>query len=137
MAMKIEQQLSYEYVRQEFEDVGEDLDQDLSIVRISVTRDVHTDSMDLEVCIYGQENDTDGPSVVQAVYSEADLVQGEETLGKRAFYVNTVLSLFDQDLLDLFIRSRTKIIWNDGDTTCRQIDPAHDGKTDILLPQNQ
>lgn len=137
MAMKPEQQMSYEYVRQEFEDVGEEMGQDLSVVRISMIRDVHTDSMDLEVCIYGQENNTDDPPVVQTVYSGADLLQGEETLEKRVFYANSVLSLFDQGLLDLFIELETRITWNDGDVTCKQIDPSHDDNTDILLPQDQ
>ena len=137
MAVNIEQQLTYEYVRQEFEDVGEDLDQDLSVVRVSMTCDVHTDSMDLEVCIYGQENSADDPPVVQTVYSGADLLQGEGILGKRAFYAKTVLSLFDQNLLDLFIRASIKIVWNDEDIICKQIDPGHDDNTDILFAQDQ
>lgn len=137
MTMKIEQQLTYDYVRQEFEDVGEDLFQDLSVVRLSMTCDVHTDSMDLEVCIYGQENGADDPPVVQTVYSVTDLVQGEENLGNRALYANSVLSLFDQVLLDLFIRVRIKIVWNDGDITCKKIDPGHDDNTDFLFAQEQ
>jgi hypothetical protein len=39
-----------------FVEADEDLMPDLSVVRISMIRDVHYDSIDLKVLVYGQEN---------------------------------------------------------------------------------
>jgi hypothetical protein len=42
-------------LEQVFIEADEDLMPDLSVVRISIIRDVHYDSIDLKVLVYGQE----------------------------------------------------------------------------------
>jgi len=126
MSMEIQENiLRYKFVQEEFEDVGECLKDELSSVQVSLTKDVHTDSVDLEICIYGKEYESDAFPIVQYVQS----MFGEVVVP------NLLLSLFDQELLELFIDSGTKIHWNQGDLTYKQIDPVAHNNIGFLFAQ--
>lgn len=128
--------LQYKFVQQEFEDVGECLNDDLSFVRVSVIKDVHTDSVDLEICIYGQDSDVDSPPVVQCRYSgESDIFDSNLLKAGGAVAPSRVVSLFDADLLDVFTSSGIKIHWNEGDITFEEIDPVPQKNRGLLFVQ--
>ena len=130
--------LSYESVQQEFKDVGECIRDDLSTVRVSMVRDVHTDSFDLEICIYGRDCDADSAPIVQRLYSgESDTFDAGVLRTGGAVAPYRVLSLFDQELLDLFTRSGIKIHWNEGDVTHVEIDPVFRNNIGLLFVQDR
>jgi hypothetical protein len=129
--------LKYDYVKQEFEDVGESLNKDLSHIKMSLTRDVHTESFDIEICIYGQDTGDSEP-IVQCTFSGESVVFNVERLrtdGAVAPY--EVLSLFDQKLLDIFILNGLKIHWNDGDVTHKMINPTPRMNVGLLFAQDR
>ncbi|GAB6145007.1 hypothetical protein [Desulfocicer niacini] len=127
--------LSFPFVRQEFEDVGECLALDLSAIKVSLTRDVHTDSYDIEICIYGQEDIPDSPPVIHHRCAGTSSIQPLKACGGVPPY--RVLSLFDQDLLDLFTDKGMMIRWNHGDLTARDIDPVLHKNIGLLFAQEQ
>jgi len=130
--------LSYEYVQREFKDVGESINEDLSTVSVSMVRDVHTDSFDLDICIYGRDCDVDSAPIVEYLYSgESDIFDADVLRAGGGVAQYKVLSLFDQGLLELFHRSGLKIHWNDGDVTHVEIDPISLENVCMLFAQDR
>lgn len=127
--------LSFPFVRQEFEDVGECLALDLSAIRVSLTRDVHTDSYDIEICIYGQGSTPDSPPVIHHRCAGESSIEPLKACGGVPPY--RVLSLFAPDLLDLFISKEMMIRWNDGDLTARDIDPVLHQNSGLVFAQER
>jgi hypothetical protein len=130
--------LNYDFVKHEFEDVGENINEDLSTIRITLTRDIHTESVDLEICIYGKDHEVDSDPIVQNLYSgKSDIFDAGMLRTSGAVAPYKVLSLFDQRLLDLFTNSKIKIHWNEGDDTHAEIDPSPKKNIGLLFVQDQ
>ena len=117
--------LTYDFVSQEFNDVGESMEEDLSMVTATLSRNVLDESYDFEICIYGQDSDDDSPPIVQSVYVRVLDVFDERMLKKTGSVdPYRVLSLFDQRMLRLLMRSGIKIQWNAGEDSYAVIDPV-------------
>lgn len=128
--------LKTEMIAQEFEDVGEDLEADLSGVHVKAVRDVHDGGVELEIYVFGKGLEENEPPVVHVPIpmssglfdDEADL---EETVSPAS-----ILKLFDDSFLKLVNQKGLKIIWNPGWPTEAVIFPA-DGSSSSLYPQDQ
>lgn len=130
--------LTYDFVKKEFEDVNENINEDLSTIRITLTRDIHTDSADLEICIYGKDHDVDSDPIVQSLYSgESDIFDSGMLRTGGAVAPYRVLALFDQKLLDLFINPKIKIHWNESDATHAELDPRPEKNIGLLFVQDR
>jgi len=104
----------------------------LSAIKVSLTRDVHTDSYDIEICIYGQESAPECLPVIHHRCAGESSIEPLKKCGGVPPY--RVLSLFDPDLLDLFIGKEMMIRWNDGDLTARNIDPVLHKNSGLVFP---
>ncbi len=125
--------IEFEEVVDEFIDVGETID-DLSVVRLFLVKDVHDDSLELTVEIFGAgDPDEEGP--VLEFNINTDFLLQEDNLVK-GINSKTIPALFDSDLLDTMIDRGTQIIWNYGDETEKQISLSKPGSI-ALLPMLQ
>jgi len=130
--------LRYNIVKQEFEDVGESITEDISVIRILFTRDVHFNAYDLEIGIYGQDCDEDSIPIVYSQYSGDSVILDVNISGSGAGVAPyQVLEFFDQELLALFVKMGIKIHWNQGDYTYKEIDPVQQKNIGLLFAQDQ
>ena len=122
--------IKFDAVEHEFSDIGEDINSDLSVIRISLIRDTHYDSYDLGVEIFGDgEPDEVGP--VMELYVDLDTLLIEEELFQ-GINKNKIQSLFDSDLLNELIQRKVRVEWNNGDETGELIDIADPGEGFLL-----
>ena len=129
--------LTYKFVSQEFDDVGESLDNDLSIVTATLSRSILDESYKFEICIYGREVDDYDAPIVQNVYARVPNLFDEEMLQNAgAVDPNRVLSLFDQEMLRLLMKLKIKIRWNVGEESYGEIDPESHQNTGLLFVQD-
>ena len=112
-------------VEHEFFDVGEDFD-DLSLIRISLIKDVRYDSFDLFVEICG-DGDPDEVGPVLEFYIDLDSLVTEEELFK-GIARQKIPSLFEPELLKELIQRKIRVEWNNGDETGEVIDLTDPGE---------
>jgi hypothetical protein len=122
-------------MEKEFIDVGEELQHDISALIITLTRDVHFDSCDCEVSVYGR--DDDNPVVCKAVEILQDIVDEERLRAGHPVDSSDILSLFDGEMLGLLTRRDIRIGWNPEWVTEAEIDPATAKSSDQLYPEDQ
>ena len=129
--------LTYKFVSQEFDDVGESLDNDLSIVTATLSRSILDESYKFEICIYGREVDDYDAPIVQNVYARVPNLFDEEMLRNAgAVDPHRILSLFDQEMLRLLMKLKIKIRWNVGEESYGEIDPESHQNTGLLFVQD-
>lgn len=122
-------------MEEEFIDVNEDLQHDISAVVVTLTRDVHFDSYECEVLVYGC--DVDAPVVCEIVKDLRGIADVERMRAGYPVDPSDVLSLFDADTLALLTRKGIEIRWNPEWVTEAKIDPATAKSTDRLYPEDQ
>ena len=108
----METMCTYEDVREEFEDMGEDLINDLTGMTITLFKNVHDGSTELIVEIFGRE----GSNAV-AILSRT-LCNPEDYLKKRrnphTVNLQDLLGVIDDDLIGLLLEKKVPIIVNPG-----------------------
>jgi len=97
-------------LEQVFVEADEDLMPDLSVVRISMIRDVHYDSIDLKVLVYGQENgEEDAP--VGEFRVDPDVVIPDGELAEGGINPSQLSVIFSKNVLGLFLALEIQIQW--------------------------
>ena len=97
-------------LEQAFVEADEDLMPDLSVVRISMIRDVHYDSIDLKVLVYGQENgEEDAP--VGEFRVDPEVVCPDGALAEGGINPSQLAVIFSKNVLGLFLALDTQIQW--------------------------
>ena len=121
--------IELEEVEHEFFDVGEDFD-DLSLIRISLIKDVHYNSFDLFVEICG-DGDPDEVGPVLEFYINLDSLVTEEELFQ-GIDKQKIPSLFNPELLNKLIQRKIRVEWNSGDKTGEMINLKNPGEGFLL-----
>jgi len=121
--------IELEEVEHEFFDVGENFD-DLSLIRISMIKDVHYNSFDLFVEICG-DGDPDEVAPVLEFYIDLDSLVTEEELFK-GIAKQKIPSLFEPELLKELIQRKIRVEWNNGNETGKVIDLNDPGQGLLL-----
>lgn len=104
--------VNYEYVRQEFDDVGEDLLIDLTGITIAIFRDVHDGSIEIMIEVFGREG-MDGVAITsETVCNPEDYLGG--SFDPRAVYPADIVKLLDHRLVQLLTDKKLPIIFNRG-----------------------
>ena len=88
----------------------EDLNEDLSVIRISMTRDVHYDSIELSVLIFGKEN-AEGSAPVAEKWIDPLVVGSDEELNNGGIEPCRLRAIFSQSVLNLIVEKGTSIQW--------------------------
>ena len=116
-------------VEHEFFDIGENFD-DMSLIRISLIKDVHYNSFDLFVEICGN-GDPDEIGPVLEFYINLDTLVTEEEFF-RGIDKQKIPSLFNSELLNKLIQRKIRVEWNNGDKTGEVIDLSNPGEGFLL-----
>ena len=88
----------------------EDLNEDLSVIRISMTRDVHYDSIELSVLIFGKD-DAEGDAPVAEFWIDPLVVGSEDELNNEGIEPCRLRAIFSQTILNLIVEKDTSIQW--------------------------
>lgn len=103
---------TYEKLRDDFEDTGEDLVSDLSGMTIAIFKDVHDESIELMVEVFGREG-MDGVAILsETVCNPEDYL--EERIDPHDVNAEDILGFFDDDLINLLKDKKLPIIFNRG-----------------------
>jgi hypothetical protein len=102
--------LFHDLLSDKFTAEGEELASDLSGVWIDLIKNVHDETLEMTIDIYGLDGFDEDPIVSEFIYDP------EAHLGKNftrpSICPRCIINLFDDKLIDLFIKTNIKIIWN-------------------------
>ena len=120
-----------------FEISEETLNTDLSVIRISMIRDVHDDSIELYVQVYGQDSSGEDAPVAE-LWIDPDVIGCEEELNNGGVEPCRLRAIFSVEVLILIVRLNIPIQWlcEDGDLITVSLVPGEDNGV-RLLPVDQ
>ena len=109
-ARRMQTEIGLAELEEAFEISEEDLNNDLSVIRISMIRDVHDESIELSVLVYGQENsEQDAP--VAELWIDPCVVGSEEELSNGGVEPSRLRAIFSQEALNLIVGNDIPIQW--------------------------
>ena len=117
---------------QGFIEADEDLFADLSLVRVSMIRDVHDDSIELKVMIYGQAANEDDPPVLES-WIDPEVVMPLEELVENGVSPTHLRNLFANDVLGILLTLGIQILWLCEDGSWLPLNLADDGNDGVRL----
>jgi hypothetical protein len=126
--------LTLKEVRLAFHDVGETLN-DLTSIRIALIRDVHDESHEMTIEIFGMGNPDESAPVCEYAIDLYHLCT-EEILHSHGMKLDTIIQFFDTDLLNELIMRHIRITCNARDETQVVLDPSNPG-TGYLQPMER
>jgi len=130
----MEKILTYDFCKEEFEHVDEDLIIDLSGMSIAMHRDVHDESMELIVEVFGRGG-VDGVAIISETICNPEDYLGN-SFDPHAVYPEDILGLFDDDFINLLIDRKLPIVFNRGWQTEVIVNPANpDQKQRIIIEE--
>lgn len=97
-------------LEQGFIDADEDLFADMSIVRVSMIRDVHYDSIELKVLVYGRENEEEDPPILES-WIDPEVIASEGELPENGINLKQLRSLFTKDALGVILAFGVQVQW--------------------------
>lgn len=92
----------------------ENLEEDLSVVRISMIRDVHDDSIELYVTVFGQDDDVEDAPVAE-FWVEPDVIATEDELNNGGIEPYRLRAIFSDEVWNLIVGLCTPVQWLDDD----------------------
>jgi len=124
-------------LEQAFEIAEESLLVDLSVIRISMIRDVHDDSIELAVLVYGQDSSEEDPPIAE-FWIDPDVIGCEEEFNNGGVEPGRLRAVFSVEVLILIFRLNIPIQWlgEDGDLITVSLGPGEDNGF-RLLPVDQ
>ena len=125
----VKHEIGYDYVEQEFRDVGETLE-NLFLVRLILVKDSHFNSFDFSVEIYGAGIPDEVGPVVEMAFDIDDLLTEDSLF--QGINKQKIPALFSQQLLDELIRRNIRIEFNDGDETAEILNLSEPGDGYLL-----
>jgi hypothetical protein len=127
--------LFYDSVSEDFENVEENLATDLSAISITMVKNVHDNSLEMTLELYGQGGLESAPVLSELIYDP------EVYLGSHFDQSNIcprcLMGLFDSKLINIFIQKGLSIHWNPDWQTAVLIDPAQLHFTTKLQAEDQ
>ena len=114
MARRIVTEISVAALEQAFSLAEENLEQDLSVIRISMIRDVHDDSIELYVTFFGQASDEEDAPVAE-FWVDPDVVGTEIELKNGGIEAYRLRAIFSNEVWNLIVGLCTPVQWLDDD----------------------
>lgn len=115
----------------------EDLNNDMSVIRIFMIRDVHDDSIELSVLVYGQENAEEDAPVAELRVDPYAIGSAEE-FNNGGVEPSRLRALFSTEVLSLIVGRGVPIQWlcDNGSMMTLSLEPGEDNGV-RLLPVDQ
>jgi len=98
----------------------ENLENDLSVIRISMTRDVHDDSIELYVTVYGQDSYEEDPPVAE-LWIDPTVIGCEEELNNGGVEPYRLRAIFSEEVWNLIVGLNIPIQWSCEDGCLRTV----------------
>lgn len=114
MVRRMVTEISVAAVEQAFALAEENLEQDLSVIRISMIKDVHDESIELYVMFFGQDSDEEDAPVAE-FWVEPAVVGSEDELKNGGIEVYRLRAIFSSEVWNLIVGLCTPIQWLDDD----------------------
>ena len=126
--------LFYDSLKEAFDHEGESIAEDLSEIGINLIRDIHDNTMEMIVETFGKTS-MDAPITSDIIYDP------ETYIGKQSNQPTVcprcLMRIFEDKLVDLFIKKGVKIHWNRDWQTQAIIDPTNLHLTPKLEAEDQ
>ncbi len=137
MVRKIVTEIGLAELEQAFATAEEDLENDLSVIRISMIRDIHYDNIELYVAVFGKESGEDDAPIAE-IWVEPDAVGTEEEFNNGGVETSRLRAIFSKDTFHLILGLNVLIQWlcEDGDLMTVSLFPGEDSGI-RLLPVDQ
>lgn len=134
---RMKTKISLAELEQAFAISDEDLNKDMSVIRISMIRDVHDDSIELYVLVYGQENSEDDAPVAE-LRMDPYAIGCEEELQNGGVEPSRLRAIFSPEVLSLITGNGVPVQWlgEDGAMMTVSLVPGDDNGI-RLLPVEQ
>jgi hypothetical protein len=124
-------------LEQVFEEAEENLETDMSVIRISLIRDVHYESLELKVLVYGLEDGEEDAPVAEW-WLNPDRIGTEVELSEEGISPYRLRALFSEDVLDLMRERNIQIQWFCEDGYLLRLDLHIEDKAGVkLVPIDQ
>ena len=134
---RIQTEISMADLEHAFEISEETLNTDMSVIRISMIRDVHDDSIELHVAVFGQDSSEEDPPIVE-LWIDPYVVGCEEELNHGGGEPSRLRAIFSEEVWRLLVGLSVPIQWfcEDGDLMTLSLSPGEDNGV-RLLPVDQ
>lgn len=111
----------------------ENLNQDMSVIRISMIRDVHDDSIELYVLVYGQDNSEEDAPIAE-LWIDPYVIGSEEELNNGGVEPARLRTIFSQEVWNLIVGHGVPVQWlcDDGSLTTLSLVPGEDNGFRLL-----
>ena len=117
--------ISMNELEQAFATAEENMETDMSVIRISLIRDIHYDSIDLYVLVYGQEDGEEDAPVAE-LWIDPGSIGTEEELNEEGIAPSRLCALFSEEVFEFITRKSIPIQWlcEDGYLLTLSLDPT-------------
>jgi len=137
MKRRIVKEVGVAELEHAFDVAEENLENDLSVIRVSMIRDVHDESIELYVTVFGQDNDEGDPPIAE-IWVEPDVVGTEEELKNGGIEPYRLRAVFSNEVWNLIVGLCTPVQWLDDDGDFRTVSLFRGEANGIkLLPVDQ
>ena len=137
MERRIVKEIGVAELEHAFAVAEENLENDLSVIRVSMIRDVHDESIELYVTVFGQDNEEEDAPVAE-FWVEPDVVGSEEEFNNGGVETSRLRAIFSEDTFHLILGLNVPIQWlcDDGCLMTVSLFPGEDNGV-RLLPVDQ
>lgn len=137
MERKIVKEISVAELEHAFAVAEENLEHDLSMIRVSMTRDVHDDSIELYVTVFGKHDDEEDAPVAE-FFIEPEVVGTDEELKNGGIEPYRLRAIFCEGVWNFIVGLCIPIQWLDDDGYFTTISLFHGEANGFkLLPIDQ
>ena len=112
MGRKLVDEIGVAELEHAFTLAEENLENDLSVIRVSMIRDVHYDSIELYVTVFGQDNDEEAAPVAE-FWVDPDVVGAEHELKNGGIESYKLRAIFSQGIWNLIVGLCIPVQWLD------------------------
>jgi hypothetical protein len=114
---------------------GEELASDLSGVWINLIKNVHDDTLEMTIEVFGKDGTDEDPIITEFIFDPENYLA--KNFIQPAICPRCILNLFEDKLINLFIKKNLIINWNHGWWSKAVIDPANLHLTPKLEAEDQ
>ena len=131
MGRKLVDEIGFAELEHAFTIAEENLENDLSVIRVSMIRDVHYDSIELYLTVFGQDNDKQDAPVAE-FWVDPDVVGTEHELKNGGIESYRLRAMFSQDVWNLIVGLYIPVQWLDEEGSFTTV-PLFQGANGIRL----
>ena len=112
MGRKLVDEIGVAELEHAFTLAEENLENDLSVIRVSMIRDVHDESIELYVTVFGKDNDEEAAPVAE-FWVDPDAVGTEDELKNGGIESYRLRAMFSQGIWNLIVGLCIPVQWLD------------------------